>query len=124
MTARKNNSQGRKPATVIRPLDPSDPRSLDHPSYKGQWLELAGAIGRSMARADWDRQHAKGGGGKVAPAALYARFSSDLQEDRSIDDQLSLCQILAKREKLRVVATFNDRARSGATLFIAMASAN
>ena len=50
-------------------------------------------------------------------AVLYARFSSDLQKDRSIDDQLALCQIHAKRENLKVVATFADRAKSGATLF-------
>jgi hypothetical protein len=40
-------------------LDPSDPRSLDHPSHKEQWLELAGLLGRSMARADWERLHPK-----------------------------------------------------------------
>jgi len=50
-------------------------------------------------------------------AALYARFSSDLQKDRSIDDQLALCRVHAQRESLKVVATFADRAKSGATLF-------
>ena len=50
-------------------------------------------------------------------AVLYARYSSDIQHDRSIDDQLALCQIHAKRENLKVVATFADRAKSGATLF-------
>jgi len=53
----------------------------------------------------------------IKRAVLYARFSSDLQKDRSIDDQLALCQIHAKRENLKVVATFADRAKSGATLF-------
>jgi DNA invertase Pin-like site-specific DNA recombinase len=50
-------------------------------------------------------------------AALYARFSSDLQNDRSIDDQLAVARSLAKRDELDVVMTFNDRAKSGATLF-------
>jgi site-specific DNA recombinase len=50
-------------------------------------------------------------------AALYARFSSDLQKDRSIDDQLAICRQYAEREGLKVVATFTDRAKSGASLF-------
>ena len=54
---------------------------------------------------------------KPTPAALYARFSSDLQNDRSIDDQFELARGFAKREELRVVATFSDKAKTGATLF-------
>jgi site-specific DNA recombinase len=50
-------------------------------------------------------------------AAIYARFSSDLQEDRSIEDQIEVCRVLAKRESLKIVTTFNDRAKSGSTLF-------
>lgn len=49
-------------------------------------------------------------------AAIYARFSSDLQNERSITDQVELCRAYAKREGLSVVATFDDRARSGASL--------
>jgi site-specific DNA recombinase len=49
--------------------------------------------------------------------ALYARFSSDLQKDRSIDDQFAVCRDLAKREGLKVVATFEDRAKSGSTVY-------
>lgn len=50
-------------------------------------------------------------------AALYARFSSDLQRDRSIDDQLALCREFAARQGFEVTATYDDRARSGASLF-------
>jgi site-specific DNA recombinase len=50
-------------------------------------------------------------------AALYARFSSDLQSDRSIDDQLVLCRDKASREGWQVVAEFHDRAKSGASIF-------
>jgi len=50
-------------------------------------------------------------------AALYARFSSDLQKDRSIDDQLAECKKYAARENLKVIATFTDRAKSGASMF-------
>lgn len=49
-------------------------------------------------------------------AAVYARFSTDLQRDRSIDDQIAVCQTLADREGLTIVATFVDRARTSATL--------
>jgi hypothetical protein len=33
-----------------RRLDASDERSLDHPSHREQWLEMARAIGRQIAR--------------------------------------------------------------------------
>ena len=33
-------------------------------------------------------------------ATIYARFSTDLQNERSIEDQLSLCQSYAEREGL------------------------
>ncbi len=50
-------------------------------------------------------------------AAIYARFSTDLQSERSIDDQVALCRAYVAREGLEVVAAFDDRARSGASLF-------
>jgi hypothetical protein len=39
-----------RPPGKVRKLPPDDPRSLDHPSHKEQWLELADAIGRMEAR--------------------------------------------------------------------------
>ncbi len=50
-------------------------------------------------------------------ATLYARFSSDLQSDRSIDDQFAVCRARALRDGFSVVATYEDRARSGASVF-------
>jgi site-specific DNA recombinase len=50
-------------------------------------------------------------------AAIYARFSTDLQNERSIEDQIAVCRELARRENLIVVTTFEDRARSGASIF-------
>ena len=49
-------------------------------------------------------------------AALYARFSSDLQRDRSVEDQVALCLDYAKRNGLTVVASYDDRARSGSSI--------
>lgn len=46
-------------------------------------------------------------------AAIYARFSSDLQNDRSIDDQVALCRTAAGRAGFDVVMHFEDRALSG-----------
>jgi MobA/MobL family len=43
--------------------------------------------------------------------------------ERSIEDQLSLCQSYAHREGLHVVSTYEDRARSGGTGSSAVASA-
>ncbi|MFC3692669.1 recombinase family protein [Chenggangzhangella methanolivorans] len=50
-------------------------------------------------------------------AAVYARFSTDLQNDRSVDDQIDLCRDYARRHGWTVVAAFRDRARSGASMF-------
>ena len=49
-------------------------------------------------------------------AAIYARFSTDLQSEKSVDDQFDLCRAYAAREGLAVVGAFADRARSGASM--------
>jgi site-specific DNA recombinase len=49
-------------------------------------------------------------------AAIYARFSDDKQNDRSIDDQVALCRAKAARDGFKVVSVFSDRARSGASI--------
>src|ERR1700686_3516534 len=46
-------------------------------------------------------------------AAIYARFSTDLQNERSIDDQVALCRAYSERNGLNIVAVFDDRAVSG-----------
>lgn len=46
-------------------------------------------------------------------AAIYARYSSDLQDDRSIEDQVALCHTITTRAGYEIVATFEDRAISG-----------
>jgi site-specific DNA recombinase len=49
-------------------------------------------------------------------AVLYARFSSDMQKDRSISDQFAVCEKYAQRERLNVVNRFSDKAKSGASM--------
>src|SRR5215475_15518447 len=49
-------------------------------------------------------------------AAIYARFSSDRQKDRSIDDQVGLCQALADRNSWAVAMIYADFAASGSTI--------
>ncbi len=48
-------------------------------------------------------------------AAIYARFSSDLQNERSCEDQIAYCEAWAERQGLFVVAAFSDEAVSGAS---------
>ena len=48
-------------------------------------------------------------------AALYARFSSDLQNPASIDDQFRTCRRHAERIGAEVVAEFSDAGISGAS---------
>ena len=50
-------------------------------------------------------------------AVIYARYSTDHQNDASIDDQFLLCRRLADREKnVSIVRQFADRAATSATL--------
>jgi site-specific DNA recombinase len=49
-------------------------------------------------------------------AAIYARFSSDRQDERSIEDQVRLCRELAERLGATVVDTYADFGISGAHL--------
>jgi len=50
-------------------------------------------------------------------AAIYARFSTDLQRSESIQDQEHLCRALANRHGWEVVGVFGDRGMSGASTF-------
>jgi site-specific DNA recombinase len=47
--------------------------------------------------------------------AIYTRYSSDLQSERSIEDQVALARAYALREGLTIVTTYEDRAMSGAS---------
>ncbi|MCD1636441.1 recombinase family protein, partial [Martelella mediterranea] len=49
-------------------------------------------------------------------AVIYARYSTDLQRDASINDQVRACHDYAKRQGLDVVEIYSDRATSGASL--------
>ena len=49
-------------------------------------------------------------------AAIYARFSTDMQRDASIDDQVRTCRARAAREGLEVVEVYADYAVSGASV--------
>lgn len=49
--------------------------------------------------------------------AIYARFSTELQNERSIEDQTVLCRSYAERNGWSVVAVYDDRARSGASVY-------
>ena len=46
-------------------------------------------------------------------AALYARYSSDLQRETSIEDQFRICRGHAERAGWRIVGTYHDAAISG-----------
>jgi site-specific DNA recombinase len=49
-------------------------------------------------------------------AAIYARYSSDLQSEVSIDDQIRLCRERAERDGMTVVDVYTDYAISGGHL--------
>lgn len=47
---------------------------------------------------------------------IYSRFSSEMQDERSIDDQERTCEEFALRQGWTVIGTFADRGISGASL--------
>jgi site-specific DNA recombinase len=49
-------------------------------------------------------------------AAIYARYSSDLQSEASIDDQVRLCRERAERDGMTVTEIYTDYAISGGNL--------
>lgn len=49
-------------------------------------------------------------------AAIYARYSSRMQREASIEDQVRLCAERAEREGWSVIQTFSDMAVSGASM--------
>jgi site-specific DNA recombinase len=49
-------------------------------------------------------------------AVIYARFSSEKQRDRSIEDQVALCRHFCERDNFSVVGVYEDRAISGASV--------
>jgi predicted site-specific integrase-resolvase len=52
---------------------------------------------------------------RASRAAIYARYSSDLSRDASIEDQVRLCRQHADRLGWTVTEVFEDRAISGAS---------
>ena len=51
----------------------------------------------------------------MTKVAIYARYSSDRQSERSIEDQVRLCRTRAEQEGWSVIDVFPDFALSGAT---------
>ena len=49
-------------------------------------------------------------------AVIYARFSTDLQNEKSTGDQIALCRAHATRRGLQIIQTFEDKARSGGSV--------
>ena len=52
----------------------------------------------------------------MSRVAIYARYSSDLQTDASIEDQIRICTDRSKNEQWKIVQTYSDHGISGASL--------
>ncbi|MCR9196216.1 MAG: recombinase family protein, partial [Hyphomonas sp.] len=52
----------------------------------------------------------------MTAVAIYARYSSDLQRDASIEDQIRICQERADKEGWRLYQCYTDHGQSGASL--------
>ena len=56
--------------------------------------------------------------GITTRAALYARYSPDLQRQASIEDQFRVCREHAEREGWTVAGTYRDAAISGDSVIL------
>ena len=52
----------------------------------------------------------------IKKAVIYARFSTDLQNERSIEDQITLCRDYASRQGINIIEVYEDKARSGGSI--------
>ena len=50
--------------------------------------------------------------------AIYARYSSELQNDASVEDQIRLCQEKAKAEGWQVGTIYTDHGISGSSMML------
>jgi site-specific DNA recombinase len=48
--------------------------------------------------------------------ALYGRYSTDLQNEQSVEDQFRLCRKFTEQHGIEIVRTFDDKGISGATI--------
>jgi len=49
-------------------------------------------------------------------AVAYCRYSTDLQKQTSIEDQIALCEQIAEREGFKIVKVYSDSAKTSATM--------
>ena len=93
-----------------------------HPEIRRVIEALAGA---AVRRENRRVRRINSSVGKVAasrsrpamiPCALYLRYSSDRQNDRSPEDQEAVCRTYMERNGYVVAAVYVDRAKSGATV--------
>ena len=49
-------------------------------------------------------------------AAIYARFSTEMQNEKSVEDQFALCDEFARRQRYEIVGRYSDHARTGTTV--------
>ena len=88
--------------------------------------ELVRALARQAAERDYEalrnktrsarRPRGRQEGFKMSAAAIYARYSSDLQREASIEDQNRICRERAAREGWSVYKYYSDHGISGASL--------
>ena len=50
--------------------------------------------------------------------AIYARYSSDMQSEASVDDQIRICREWAEKEGHQIVEIYSDRAISGSSMIL------
>jgi site-specific DNA recombinase len=53
---------------------------------------------------------------EMKTAVAYCRYSTDLQKETSIDDQIALCEQIAAREGFKITKVYTDSAKTSATM--------
>jgi DNA invertase Pin-like site-specific DNA recombinase len=87
-----------------------DPRLTVVTRFEPELIELVKALARATAARDIAAARKRN---QTVRTVIYARYSSALQDSRSIDQQIGVCQERADSEGWEVVDIFTDYAISG-----------
>lgn len=94
-----------------------DTRDTQHEDLQAVWLKLRAFVElRRNSANDTNFHQRRNASYPGLSAALYARLSTDLQSDKSVEDQLDLCASFARAQGWRVAEQHHDRARTGITI--------
>lgn len=101
---------------ILAHTDPRTTHTHLHPGTAGRCVTTLAPVPGGVARAASSCACSAKTKERAMRAAIYARYSSDLQSAASIEDQARLCRERVERDGGTVVETYTDAAISGGSM--------